>query len=96
MPSSSVEDLQMLRLIEAFQKIKTTRPRAVILFAEEQAEKQAVKSPNDSGSSRCSLGDEWVQSAVASTDCTLQSFRTSVSGILPARYAGPSGTISPK
>jgi hypothetical protein len=48
MRNSSVEDLQMLRLIKAFQKIKSEEARrAIILLVEEQAEKEAVKSPKD-------------------------------------------------
>ncbi|WP_426609770.1 hypothetical protein [Bradyrhizobium sp. McL0616] len=43
--SNSVEDLQMLRLIKAFRKISDRDVRRmVVLFAEEQAEKQQAKS----------------------------------------------------
>ena len=43
--STCVEDLQMLRLIKAFQKLKDPEAqRSVVLYAEEQAEKEGRKS----------------------------------------------------
>ena len=50
--SNSVEDLQMLRLIKAFRKISDQDVRrTVVLFAEEQVEKQQAKSRQGLGRS---------------------------------------------
>ncbi|MCJ9729562.1 hypothetical protein [Bradyrhizobium sp. PRIMUS42] len=47
---SSVEDLQMLRLIKAFRTISDQDARrAVLLYVEEQAENQRVKSSQKRG-----------------------------------------------
>ena len=43
--SHSVEDLQMLRLIKAFQKLSDQDARrSVVLYVEEQVERQILKS----------------------------------------------------
>ena len=46
--SNSVEDLQMLRLIKAFQKVADPDARrTIIVFVEEQAQKQGGKKRGD-------------------------------------------------